>query len=127
MTHTEHRNKANRQKQCADPLKKRCSDQHPPYQPDHAAHLHGANGLCQQGTLPQTDASADGKRKQDGNCHKSKSPDLNQQQNDNLSKIGKLRPGVINHKAGDTGRGCGGKKRVQKRNSRTAAAGDWQA
>ena len=94
--------------------------------PDDAAHLGRGNGLLHHVPLGQADAAAPKPEKGQRHGDDAQTADLNQNQNDELAPDGPVGGRVLDHQAGDAGRGNGGKQGFGEGRTRPGTAANRQ-
>ena len=109
------RQKAEEQNERAHAFNCGCAPQDIAHEAHDTAVAVAAEGLRQNHALPQADLTAEGKEKQTRDGHKAEAADLNEQQNDDLTEHGPVRPGVDADEARHAGRRGRGEQARQKR------------
>lgn len=119
-------NKAAGQNDSARRLKRKGPVQHAPRQPDDACVVRQVQARAHHHALAQRNGAVRQKRRDGGQRHKSQAADLDQQQDDRLTKAGPMRRCADPYQAGHASGGGGREQCVQKRRGLPAASRDRQ-
>ena len=117
------RHKSNGKEQCPQPFQEQGTVQNFSCEPHNAAKLHGVDAFHHHFPVAQTDTLSHEQQKAQRDGHKTKSPDLYQSQNNQLSKHCPVGACIHHHQPCYTGSGYRCKKSIQHRCRRLTLLG----